>query len=119
MSSASLIANIPLWMHENINLWVVVGLAGQSLFMARFLYQWIASEKAKRSVVPEAFWYFSLGGGIILLIYALHQQDPVFIMGQGLGVLIYLRNLRLLNRQKAPQESLTQRQRAQNISPSV
>lgn len=85
--------------------------------MMRFLYQWIASEKAKRSVVPKAFWYFSLGGGVILLIYALHQQDPVFILGQGIGVFIYLRNLRLLSKQKAQPES--SQAPTQNLSPRV
>ncbi|MER2519564.1 MAG: lipid-A-disaccharide synthase N-terminal domain-containing protein [Bdellovibrionales bacterium] len=99
-------AALPMWLEAHLNIWVLIGLVGQSLFMMRFLYQWIASEKAKRSIVPEAFWYFSLGGGIILLVYALHQQDPVFILGQGLGIFIYLRNLRLsgLNKQKSASE---------------
>lgn len=81
------------WLAAHVNGWVILGLAGQCLFMTRFIYQWIASEKARASVMPEAFWYFSLGGGIILFAYALHQGDIVFILGQGLGVLIYLRNL--------------------------
>lgn len=76
--------------------WVVFGLTGQLLFTARFLVQWIASERAKRSVVPIAFWYFSISGGIILLAYALHRQDPVFILGQSIGLFIYLRNLWLI-----------------------
>jgi lipid-A-disaccharide synthase-like uncharacterized protein len=81
------------WLHAHVTLWTLVGFGGQFLFMMRFIYQWLASEKAKKSVMPEAFWYFSLGGGIIVFIYALHQQDLVFILGQGLGVLIYLRNI--------------------------
>lgn len=76
--------------------WVVVGLFGQLLFTGRFLVQWIASEKARRSVVPLAFWYFSLGGGLILFAYAVHRWDPVFILGQSLGVFIYARNLWLI-----------------------
>lgn len=76
--------------------WVCVGFVGQLMFTGRFLVQWIASEKAKKSVVPVLFWYFSLGGGVILLAYALYRKDPVFILGQSLGVFIYLRNLWLI-----------------------
>lgn len=73
--------------------WVVIGFAGQGLFMMRFIVQWIASEKANKSVIPDLFWFFSIGGGAVLLIYALHKMDPVFIFGQGLGLFIYFRNL--------------------------
>jgi len=76
--------------------WVIFGLAGQLLFMGRFLVQWIASERARKSVVPVAFWYFSIGGGLILLSYAIYRADPVFILGQSLGVFIYARNLWLI-----------------------
>ncbi|WP_224825062.1 lipid-A-disaccharide synthase N-terminal domain-containing protein [Cognatishimia sp. MH4019] len=76
--------------------WVAFGLFGQLLFTGRFLVQWIASERAKRSVVPIAFWYFSISGGIILLAYAIYRQDPVFILGQSMGLFIYLRNLWLI-----------------------
>ncbi|MEL7211071.1 MAG: lipid-A-disaccharide synthase N-terminal domain-containing protein [Pseudomonadota bacterium] len=76
--------------------WVAFGLFGQLLFTGRFLVQWIASERAKRSVVPIAFWYFSIGGGLILLAYAIYRQDPVFILGQSMGLFIYLRNLWLI-----------------------
>lgn len=76
--------------------WVMFGLAGQLLFTARFLVQWLASEKARRSVVPVAFWYFSIGGGLILLAYAIYRKDPVFVLGQSLGVFIYARNLWLI-----------------------
>ncbi|MDY7095130.1 MAG: lipid-A-disaccharide synthase N-terminal domain-containing protein, partial [Acidobacteriota bacterium] len=62
-------------------------------FFARFLVQWIASERRKESVVPVAFWFFSLGGGLVLLSYALWRQDPVFIAGQSIGLLVYSRNL--------------------------
>ena len=74
-------------------LWLGIGFAGQMLFSARVLVQWIATERAKRSIVPVAFWYFSLGGGLTLLAYAIYKQDPVFIVGQAAGIFIYLRNL--------------------------
>ena len=76
--------------------WIVLGLFGQLLFSARFLIQWYASERARRSVVPDAFWYFSIAGGLVLFIYACIRRDPVFIIGQGSGLLIYARNLHLL-----------------------
>lgn len=74
-------------------IWLGIGLAGQALFAARFLVQWLSSERQRRSVIPIAFWYFSIGGGLILLTYAIHRKDPVFILGQSTGVFIYLRNL--------------------------
>jgi lipid-A-disaccharide synthase-like uncharacterized protein len=80
--------------------WVALGFVAQALFTMRFAVQWIASERAGRSVVPTAFWIFSIGGGILLLIYALHRRDPVFIAGQGLGVFIYLRNLQFVLRER-------------------
>jgi lipid-A-disaccharide synthase-like uncharacterized protein len=80
--------------------WVALGFAGQIFFTARFLVQWIASERAGRSVVPLAFWFFSIGGGLLLFIYALYRRDPVFILGQGMGLFIYVRNLMLISREK-------------------
>ncbi|SMX46405.1 lipid-A-disaccharide synthase N-terminal domain-containing protein [Actibacterium lipolyticum] len=80
--------------------WVMIGLGGQLLFTARFLVQWIASERVGKSVVPIAFWYFSIGGGIILFAYAIYRQDPVFILGQSMGLFIYLRNLWLIYAEK-------------------
>ena len=76
--------------------WIVVGFVGQALFSARFLLQWLASERARRSIIPTAFWYFSLGGSTVLLAYAIHRADPVFIVGQATGLVIYLRNLYLI-----------------------
>ena len=76
--------------------WILVGLGGQLLFMGRFLVQWIASERARASVVPTAFWWLSLGGAAVLLAYALWRRDPVFILGQSLGFGIYARNLWLI-----------------------
>lgn len=81
-------------------LWIGIGLVGQLLFFGRFLVQWIASERAKRSVVPLAFWYFSILGGSVLLVYAIYRKDPVFILGQAGGLVIYLRNLVLIRRER-------------------
>ena len=77
----------------NLSVWEIIGFAGQGLFMSRFLVQWLASEKAKKSVLPDIFWYFSLGGGLILFAYAWQKHDKVFILGQGIGIFIYLRNI--------------------------
>lgn len=81
--------------------WLSVGLLGQALFSARFLVQWIASERRKQSVVPVHFWYFSIGGGLTLLAYAIYRQDPVFIIGQGAGLFVYARNLYFIRRPPA------------------
>lgn len=82
------------------HVWVGIGLVGQALFGARFLIQWIASERSRKSVVPLTFWYLSLGGGFILLAYAIYRLDPVFILGQATGFLIYLRNIFLIFRER-------------------
>ena len=74
-------------------IWLVVGFAGQALFSMRFLIRWWASERQKRSVIPVAFWFFSMAGGVTLLSYAIYRQDPVFIVGQAGGLFIYSRNL--------------------------
>lgn len=81
-------------------LWLTVGLSAQAMFSMRFIIQWIASEKAKRSVVPETFWYFSFVGGFMLFLYAVHRMDPVFIIGQGTGLFIYSRNIYLIWKEK-------------------
>ena len=81
--------------------WVGIGLAGQACFFSRFLVQWLASERRGRSVVPRAFWYLSITGGLILLTYSLWRRDPVFILGQSVGLFVYLRNLMLLRREDA------------------
>ena len=73
--------------------WVVLGFVAQAFFTMRFVVQWIASERARASVIPVAFWFFSIGGGVLLLVYALYRRDPVFIAGQALGLVVYLRNL--------------------------
>jgi lipid-A-disaccharide synthase-like uncharacterized protein len=81
--------------------WAVVGYLGQLLFSCRFLIQWIASERRKQSVVPVLFWWFSLGGGLCLLAYAISRQDPVFILGQSAGLIVYVRNLWLVRHARA------------------
>ncbi len=90
---------------DNDTIWLVVGFLGQALFSARFIVQWVASERKKRSVIPVMFWYFSILGGTTLLVYSIHKQDPVFIFGQGGGLLIYCRNLYLIVRYHRPEYS--------------
>jgi lipid-A-disaccharide synthase-like uncharacterized protein len=80
--------------------WLAVGFAGQILFFMRFFVQWIHSERQRRSIIPTAFWYFSLGGGATLLTYAVYRADPVFIVGQACGLFIYSRNLYFIMRAK-------------------
>ena len=85
------------YMHDvffvNLDWWLALGYFAQAMFTARFLVQWIASERAGKSVIPVAFWFFSIGGGVLLFSYALYIRDPVFILGQGFGVFVYGRNL--------------------------
>jgi lipid-A-disaccharide synthase-like uncharacterized protein len=73
--------------------WVLLGYVAQFMFTMRFVVQWVASERAGKMVMPIAFWFFSIGGGLLLLVYALYIRDPVFILGQSFGVFVYLRNL--------------------------
>ncbi|MEW9808252.1 lipid-A-disaccharide synthase N-terminal domain-containing protein [Mesorhizobium marinum] len=81
------------------SIWLGIGFLGQSLFFMRFFVQWIASERSRKSVVPTAFWYFSIMGGSTLLAYAIYQRDIVFMVGQASGLLIYVRNLMLTRNQ--------------------
>ena len=83
------------------SIWLGIGFLGQSLFFMRFFVQWIVSERRRKSIVPNAFWYFSILGGVTLLAYAIHQRDIVFIVGQASGLLIYARNLMLTRQQVA------------------
>ena len=80
--------------------WLATGFLGQAMFTMRFVIQWITSERIGRSVTPLAFWYFSLFGGLVLLTYAIYRRDPVFIAGQALGLLVYVRNLQLITRER-------------------
>lgn len=101
---ADLVATASAWLHDvfiqQFDAWILLGFIAQACFTMRFVVQWVASEKAKRSVLPIAFWFFSLGGGALLLIYAIHREDPVFIAGQGMGLFIYIRNLWLIANEK-------------------
>jgi lipid-A-disaccharide synthase-like uncharacterized protein len=87
---------------EHNPVWLGIGFFGQALFFGRFFVQWLASERRKASVIPRAFWFFSLGGGLVLLAYAIHRKDPVFIAGQATGLFIYVRNLWFIYRHPAP-----------------
>jgi lipid-A-disaccharide synthase-like uncharacterized protein len=95
----------------DINFWLVIGFVAQGMFASRFLVQWIASERQKKSVIPIQFWFLSLGGGILLLIYAIYRQDPVFILGQGTGLIIYSRNLILIFRRAKRKKMISEQKR--------
>ena len=82
------------------NQWLIIGFVGQALFGARFIIQWVVSEKKGESTIPLAFWYCSIGGAVVLLTYAIYKQDPVFIVGQSLGSIVYVRNLILIDRKR-------------------
>ncbi|HTO54791.1 MAG TPA: lipid-A-disaccharide synthase N-terminal domain-containing protein [Myxococcota bacterium] len=90
------------WLMQTLsNPWTAIGIAGQVVFSLRFLVQWIASERAGRSVVPDVFWYLSILGSLVLLTYALHLRDLVFTLGQSFGFVVYARNLALRKRETA------------------
>ncbi len=82
---------------------LILGFIGQALFSARFIVQWVVSEIKRESIIPMAFWYFSVCGGTVLLTYAVLRRDPVFIVGQAAGLLVYLRNLVLIARKRRQQ----------------
>lgn len=100
---ASFLSRIP-W--TSGSMWLAIGFVGQTLFASRFIVQWLASEKARHSVVPHSFWHLSLAGGFVLLAYAIYQRDPVFIVGQSAGALIYIRNLVLIRRGRKTTETV-------------
>lgn len=83
-----------------IEVWTIIGFMAQGMFFGRFFIQWIASERKGESTVPVAFWFFSVLGGSLLLLYAVHRRDPVFILGQAGGLVIYLRNLMLIYKKR-------------------
>ena len=85
-------------------LWLIIGFAGQAVFTGRFVLQWLYSEFKRRSVIPVGFWYLSMLGSALLLTYAVYRQDPVFIIGQSFGFLVYLRNLQLIARHQEQKE---------------
>ncbi|MGA1867979.1 MAG: lipid-A-disaccharide synthase N-terminal domain-containing protein [bacterium] len=95
-------------------LWLTLGFIAQGIFAARFLVQWIASERAGRSIVPIGFWFLSISGGLLLCMYAIWRKDPVFILGQSMGVFIYSRNLCLIYRERHNQPKNLDRLPIQN-----
>jgi lipid-A-disaccharide synthase-like uncharacterized protein len=97
-------------------LWLIIGFAGQAIFTARFLVQWIASERKRDSVIPVAFWWLSLLGGLTLLSYACSRRDPVIIVGQAMGLFVYARNLMLVG--KARRRSARRRPRSGTVEPA-
>lgn len=107
---AEMLSQLSNWLYavfiEQFDAWILLGLVAQAMFTGRFLVQWIASERAKKSVIPVAFWFFSIIGGGLLFIYAIKRQDPVFIIGQGMGVFIYARNLWLIANEKKANASV-------------
>ena len=88
------------------NQWLIIGFVGQALFGARFIIQWIVSEKKGESTIPLSFWYCSIGGAMVLLTYAIYKEDPVFIVGQSLGSIVYVRNLILIDRKRKSMASM-------------
>src|ERR1700722_18241635 len=99
----------------NFDWWVVLGLVAQLMFTGRFLVQWIASEREGRSVIPIAFWFFSIAGGLLLLVYALYRRDPVFIAGQAFGVFVYVRNLFLIMREHERRSKAARKARVRTL----
>lgn len=102
------------WLFDFLNIqnwfefwWVALGFLAQGIFASRFIVQWIASEKAGRSYVPVAFWYLSISGGLLMLAYAIYRRDPVFILGQSTGVIVYARNLMLIRRTSRAEQAAT------------
>jgi len=85
-------------LEDSFNFWAVIGFLGQAVFSARFLVQWLHVERVRRSEIPLTFWYISVAGGTILLIYAIHIANMVFILGQLMGLVVYLRNLHLIHK---------------------
>ena len=79
-------------------IWIIIGFIGQTIFASRFLIQWIVSERASKCIIPNIFWWISIVGSFVLLSYAIHKEDPVFIVGQSCGFLIYARNLYLIKK---------------------
>ena len=105
------LSEIGTYLHEvfidQFDAWVLLGLVAQFMFTMRFVVQWIASERAQRSVIPFAFWTFSLGGGTLLLVYSIYRRDPVFIAGQALSTFIYIRNVQFALRERRANRAVT------------
>ncbi len=92
---------------QKVDFWTIIGLTAQLLFTARFVVQWVASERAGRSMIPFAFWVFSIGGSALLFAYAVYRRDPVFILGQAFGIFVYLRNIQLLFKRRRADRKAT------------
>jgi len=90
---------------DKFDFWLIFGLFAQLMFAGRFIVQWISSERAGRSVVPYAFWMFSMAGGLMTLLYGIVKREPVIIFGQGLATFIYIRNIMLIHRENARKQS--------------
>ena len=103
----------------NEQIWIAFGLTGQLLFTARFVVQWLSSEREKRSVVPPSFWYFSIGGALMLLVYAIYKRDIVFTFGQSSGLFIYVRNLQLIRNANQRVARQTASEKSETISIAV
>jgi lipid-A-disaccharide synthase-like uncharacterized protein len=107
------------YLHEvfvnQLDWWVVLGLVAQVLFTVRFLVQWLASERAGKSVIPMSFWTFSIGGGALLLLYAIVRRDPVYIVGQGASLLIYFRNVSFVLKERRANAALAEHDTAQGL----
>ena len=101
-----IVDNAATWLTTD-HIWLAVGFFGPMLFASRFIIQWFKSELVGRSVIPVAFWYCSIGGGVVLLAYAIYKKDPVFITGQGMGLFVYARNLFLIFRERRTTLSLS------------
>ena len=107
-----MLADLGDWLYrvfvEQFDAWILLGFVAQFMFTMRFVVQWIASERARRSVIPVAFWFFSLAGGGLLFVYAISRQDPVFIAGQGMGLFIYSRNIWLIANERRAAARVTE-----------
>jgi len=90
-------------MNEKYTFWLIIGFAGQFFFTMRFVVQWIATERKKESVIPVMFWYLSMLGSLFLLSYAISRKDPVFILGQSFGFIVYFRNLYFIHKKSKTQ----------------
>ena len=116
VEAASTVGDCPTCGHARSSaLWITIGFLGQAIFTARFLAQWMASEKRKDSVVPVIFWWLSLAGGLTLMTYAVHREDPVISVGQGLGVFIYVRNLMLVSKGRKQAAKIARRAALQGL----
>jgi lipid-A-disaccharide synthase-like uncharacterized protein len=98
VSQSTLFGAVVQWVASNV--WLIVGFLGQAFFAARFVVQWVVSERKGESVIPVVFWNLSILGGAVLLVYAIYRRDPVFILGQAAGLTVYVRNLMLIRRRQ-------------------